>query len=315
MVPINRKLILFISIPVLMTAQGEFYPRESFYGGGVGFSRMFLFTKVAQLEGFELLGSVGDTLKTGLGLETDGFVYPFVINGGEGFSNVTGHWRLGGYAGVGSSFISGKPSITLFLDEDGDGIYNPDDEDSSPYDPPPGTGNQAPDMHARVSILISGATVEYVFPLFSGLELSGGALVGLGRLTLNISQTSGSPSWEDQFSSIFQIGPDGYYAVTDVNEDGELNDDDYAFVESNLFPTIAFTRGMTSRTGTFFNVQPYLAVKLQFLDRMGIRVSAGFNLGQVNKGTWMTDDRKPIIDSPATNLNSVALRTMIYFGL
>jgi len=313
MAPMMKKLILFCILPISVIAQSESYPPETFYGGGVGFSRMFLFTKIGQLDGFELLGTVGDT--AGLGLDTDDFTYPFVLNGGEGFSNITGRWRIGGYAGVGSSFISGKPTITLFLDEDGDGKYDAGTEQRVAYDPDPGTGNRAPDMQAKVSIWISGATVEYSFPLLRGLEISAGALLGIARLNLNISQGSGSPAWEEQFSSIFQIGADGYYPVTDVNGDSLLNDDDFSYVESNLFPTFAMSRGMTSRTGSFFNMQPYVAVKLQFLDRMGLRVSVGFNLGHVTKGTWMTDERMPIIDSPATSLNSLAVRTMIYFGL
>lgn len=315
--PITRKTILLVIAPILLSAQSELYPPESFYGGGVGFSRMFLFMEVGKLEGFELLGTVVDTAgdSTGLGLATGDFIYPFTLNGGEGFSHLTGRWRIGGYAGVGSSFISGKPTIKLFLDENGNGEFEAGTERWTYYDPSPGTGNLAPDMHAKVSVLISGATVEYVFPLFRGLEVSTGALLGLGRMSLSISQSSGSPSWNEQFTSIFQIGADGYYPVTDVNGDSLFNDDDFTYVESNLFSTIAVSQGMTSRTGTFFNMQPYLAIKLQFLDRMGLRLSVGFNLGKISRGTWATEDRKPIIDSPSTSLNSVAIRTMIYFGL
>ena len=262
------------------------------------------------------MGTVESATDTsGLGLDTDGFTYPLIINGGEGFSNVTGHWRLGGYAGVGSSFISGKPEIKLFLDTDGDGKYDAGTETWAEYDPEPGTGNRAPNVQAKVSVWISGATVEYFFPLFRGLEISAGTLFGIARLNLSISQNSGSPAWKEQFSSVFQIGADGYYPVTDVNEDSLLDEDDFTYVENNLFPSIAMSRGMTSRTGTFFNIQPYVALKLQFLDRMGLRMTVGFNLGQVAKGTWTTDDRMPILDSPTTSLNSLAVRTMIYFGL
>lgn len=306
MVPIIRKTILFIIIPVSVMAQSELYPPETFYGGGVGFSRMFLFTEIGELEGFELLGTVDDTV--GLGLNTAEFTYPFIINGGEGFSNVAGRWRLGGYAGVGSSFISGKPEILLFLDLNKNGMDD-DDTKKSMY-------INSPDFQAKVSILISGATVEYVFPLFRGLEVSTGALMGLGRLSLNISQSSGSPGWNEQFSSIFQLDPgETLYPVADVNGDTLVDENDLEEVQSMQYPSVAMRWGMTSRTGTFFNMQPYVAMKLQFLDRMGLRISVGFNLGKVTKGTWMTDDRKPISDSPATSLNSMAVRTMIYLGL
>ena len=50
-----------IIMPVTLGAQDDYYPPESFYGGGVGFSQMFLFQNLGQLEGFEMLGSVGDT--------------------------------------------------------------------------------------------------------------------------------------------------------------------------------------------------------------------------------------------------------------
>ncbi|MFQ6674081.1 MAG: hypothetical protein ACE5GH_04775 [Fidelibacterota bacterium] len=306
-----KKTLLFL-VPFLLMAQEEVYPPESFYGGGVGFSQMFLFVDVGKLDGFELLGTVTDTagVTKGLGLSTDDFTNPFVINGGEGFSNITGRWRLGGYAGVGSSFISGKPTIRMFLDQDEDGEFDVGSETSVEYG-----GNYAPDLQAKISVWISGATVEYVFPVFRGLEVAAGMLMGLGRLNLTVSQSSGSPAWEDQFGSIFQIGSDGLYGVTDANGDSLINSDDIAFVEASEFPSLAIGRGMTSLTGTFFDMQPYGAVKLQFLDRVGLRLSIGFNLGQVGKGTWETDNRHPISDSPSTSLNGLAVRAMIYFGL
>jgi len=304
-----RKLTLFIaSISVFLLAQEEYYPPETFYGGGVGFSRMFLYTKIGQLKAFEQLGNVGDT--AGLGLNADDFTYPFVINGGEGFSNVTGRLRLGGYAGVGSSFISGKPGFILFLDRDGNDTLDLATEETNLY-----TGDFAPDIQAKVSIWIGGATVEYVFPIFRGLEIAAGTLLGVGRLNLNISQSIGSPGWNEQFSSMLEITPEGYYAITDLNGDGDTSKVDLEFAQTTQLPSMIMGRSMSSRTGTFFNMQPYVAVKLQFLDRMGLRASIGFNLGQITKGTWMTDDRKPISDSPAANLNSLSLRTMIYFGL
>ncbi|MFQ6675570.1 MAG: hypothetical protein ACE5LH_04400 [Fidelibacterota bacterium] len=306
------KNVLLWLLPIFVIAQEDLYLPESFYGGGVGFSQMFLFVDVGKLDGFELLGTVTDTLgvSRGLGLNTDDFANPFVINGGEGFSNVTGRWRLGGYAGVGSSFISGKPAITLFLDQDQDGELDQGAEAVQEYG-----GDFAPDLQAKVSIWFGGATVEYIFPVFTGLELAGGMLIGLGRLNLSVSQSSGSPAWEDQFASVFQIGADGYYPVTDANGDSLIDENDFAYIESTSFPSLARARAMTSLTGTFLNFQPYGAVKLQFLDRVGLRLSLGFNFGEVEKGTWETENRYPISDSPGTRLNGLAVRAMLYFGL
>ena len=134
-------------------------------------------------------------------------------------------------------------------------------------------------------------------------------------MNLNISHTAGSPSWNDQLTSIFQVGTDGFTPVYDANADGAIDTTDIDYVQKNQFPNIVINSAMTSLSGTFLNVQPYIAVKLQLLDRMGLRMTAGFNAGTINEGEWRTEDRKPILDSPETVLNSMAIRAMIYFGL
>ena len=302
----GRLVLLFL--PFWVMGQEEMYPPETFYGGGVGFSQMFLFVDMGKLESLKYLGTVGDT--AGLRLNTAQFTYPFVVNGGEGFSQITGRWRLGGYAGVGSSFISERPEFHLFFDKNGNKKWDAGTEQRVPYE-----GDFAPDVRAKVSVWISGATVEYVFPIFAGLEISAGTLIGLGRLNLSLSESSGSSRWEDQFSSMFGIVPGEDYAVTDWNHDGDTTNVDWELAQTSQFPSIHRGRGMSSLTGTFFNMQPYTAIKLQFLDRVGIRLSMGFNLGKVTKGTWILNDRNPMSDSPETKLNGAAVRAMIYFGL
>ena len=292
-------------VPVTLGAQDDYYPPETFYGGGVGISQMFLFQNLGQLEGFEMLGSVGDT--DGFGFDLTKFANPFMINGGEGFSNITERFRIGGYAGVGTSSIAEKPDITLFLDENTDGVHD-ESEPISTFDKPP-------DLQAKISLWFSGATIEYLFPLFRGFEISIGSLFGVGRLNLNVSQSAGSPSWKDQFKPVFQIGQNGYTPIEDANSDGVIDILDLDYVQKNQFPNFAINSAMTSLSGTFLNVQPYIAVKLQLLDRMGLRMTAGFNAGTINEGEWRTEDRKPILDSPETVLNSMAIRAMLYFGL
>jgi len=62
-------------------------------------------------------------------------------------------------------------------------------------------------------------------------------------------------------------------------------------------------------------MQPYAGVKLQFLDRMGLKMTVGYNLGSVQQGKWILNDLERISDSQATPFSGLAVRAMIYFGL
>ena len=302
------KFVLAITlIPFVLWAQDDYYPSEPYYGGGVGFSEMFLFIDVGQLDGFELLGTVTDTAgnSTGLGLNTADFSSPFVVYGGEGFSQVTGRWRIGGYAGVGNSSIGDRSEITLFLDENTDGVYGVE-EVTQTYD------GDVPDKQVSFTLLFSGAIVEYIIPILRGLELNAGALMGLGSVTAKITQSSGGGGWSDQFTDMYSLGPDGYYAVGDLDTNGTIDRDDFALVE---FEASATGSSMRSLKGSFFNMQPYAGVKLQFLDRMGLKMTVGYNLGSVQQGKWILNDLERISDSQATPFSGLAVRAMIYFGL
>jgi len=302
------KTVLAITlIPFALWAQDDFYPSEPYYGGGVGFSEMFLFIDVGKLDGFELLGTVTDTAgnSTGLGFNTADFSSPFVVYGGEGFSQVTGRWRIGGYAGLGNSSIGDRNEITLFLDENTDGVFDVDEETQT-YD------GDVPDKQVSFTLLISGAIVEYTIPILRGLELNAGALMGLGSVTAKITQSSGGGGWSDQFTDMYSLSPDGYYAVGDLDTSGTIDTDDFALVE---FETSATGSSMRSLKGSFFNMQPYAGVKLQFLDRMGLKMTVGYNLGSVQQGKWILNDLEKISDSQATPFNGLAVRAMIYFGL
>jgi hypothetical protein len=302
------KTVLAITlIPFALWAQDDFYPSEPYYGGGVGFSEMFLFIDVGKLDGFELLGTVTDTAgnSTGLGFNTADFSSPFVVYGGEGFSQVTGRWRIGGYAGLGNSSIGDRNEITLFLDENTDGVFDVD-EATQTYD------GDVPDKQVSFTLLISGAIVEYTIPILRGLELNAGALMGLGSVTAKITQSSGGGGWSDQFTDMYSLSPDGYYAVGDLDTSGTIDTDDFALVE---FEASATGSSMRSLKGSFFNMQPYAGVKLQFLDRMGLKMTVGYNLGSVQQGKWILNDLEKISDSQATPFNGLAVRAMIYFGL
>ncbi len=302
-----KSVLAITLIPFALWAQDDFYPSEPYYGGGVGFSEMFLFIDVGKLDGFELLGTVTDTAgnSTGLGFNTADFSSPFVVYGGEGFSQVTGRWRIGGYAGLGNSSIGDRNEITLFLDENTDGVFDVD-EATQTYD------GDVPDKQVSFTLLISGAIVEYTIPILRGLELNAGALMGLGSVTAKITQSSGGGGWSDQFTDMYSLSPDGYYAVGDLDTSGTIDTDDFALVE---FEASATGSSMRSLKGSFFNMQPYAGVKLQFLDRMGLKMTVGYNLGSVQQGKWILNDLEKISDSQATPFNGLAVRAMIYFGL
>jgi hypothetical protein len=68
-------------------------------------------------------------------------------------------------------------------------------------------------------------------------------------------------------------------------------------------------------SAAFFNFQPYVAVKWQFLERLGLRISVGFNKGTVNAGSWKLNGRTTIDDSPTSAISGVSFRTMLYIGL
>ena len=85
-------------------SQGDIYPVETSYGGGIGFGNMYLI--MSQVPGGEVLDSLGfdaDELDT----------RPMVFYGGEGFAQMTGPWRLGGYAGIGSAQVSNVYNVVL----------------------------------------------------------------------------------------------------------------------------------------------------------------------------------------------------------
>ena len=66
---------------------------------------------------------------------------------------------------------------------------------------------------------------------------------------------------------------------------------------------------------TFFNFQPYVAIKFQFLERLGLRISVGYNKGTVRQGAWKLNDSTQISDSPQSTVEGVSFRLMGYIGL
>ena len=285
-----KNIILFLALN-LSILFGQFsYPAEDFLGGGIGYSPMYI--KLDSIPGASYL--------TNLGLNPKEFDDPFVIHGGEGFAHVTGRWRIGGYAGMGATTVSTIPDIIVFSDTDNDDILD-DGELFKPY-----TEDFNPSIKAKFSFLLGAASVEYVMPLLQDLELSAGALMGLGRVSMALDQQSGNPRWDKVFTNVYgTMDSTGtlYYGV-------DAEDYDDPTILPGVVPGL-----LRDVSATFFNFQPYVAVKWQFLERLGLRISVGFNKGTVNAGSWKLNGRTTIDDSPTSALAGVSFRTMLYIGL
>jgi len=296
-----KKIITSITFFITsLYSQFDLYPVTDFFGGGIGYSPMYI-----NIENFPAT----DLLKD-LGLDPKQFDSPFVVHGGEGFAHMTGKWRIGSYAGVGSSSISTVTNVRLFVDADGDGVLDQNEIDNSvDYD-----GNFDPSIEAKITISLGAASIEYVMPVFQDLEISAGAMMGLGRMNLSIDQYAANPKWTEMFD--FSYGP----KVPGVDADSNSTVNYYYAVDNLGNPISGFNAAnapgvMSDLSGTFFNFQPYVAVKWQLLDRVGLRISAGFNKGTIGQGRWKLNSRYLIGDSEEYTLSGVTFRTMLYLGL
>jgi len=296
-----------------MFAQSDLYPVEDYYGGGIGYSPMYM-----------ILDSIpGASKLRQVGVNPDNFNSPFVIHGGEGFTQISGRWRLGGYAGVGTSRISNALSVILAVDTNGlEGIQDTTTTiitggTSVEYDPDTienYTGIFVPTIEAKFTFMISAVTLEYVVPIFRDLEVASGAMFGIGKTIISIDQNTGTPRWDASFSNNFgQVLNDTLVYAIDTT--GTTSQAAIDALQGAYLPPLASNAGMTNLSGTFFNFQPYVAVKWQITDRVGLRLSIGYNKGVIRAGQWQLNDRFQISDSPESSLSGLSFRTMIYFGL
>ena len=305
----NRCKLIILILPIVIFAQSDLYPVEDYFGGGIGYSPMYM-----------MLDSIpGASKLRQVGVNPDNFNSPFVVHGGEGFTQIAGRWRLGGYAGIGTSRISNALSVKLAVESNtlpgfqfadttisGD-TYKKDR--TQVY-----TGIFVPTIEAKFTFMIGAATLEYVVPIFRDLEVASGAMFGIGRTVISIDQNTGTPRWDASFSNNFgQIINDTLYYAIDTT--GTTSDLAFDALQGSYLPPLASSAGMTSISGTFFNFQPYVAVKWQITDRVGLRLSIGYNKGVVRAGQWKLNDRFQISDSPESALSGLTFRTMLYFGL
>ncbi|NQU27898.1 MAG: hypothetical protein HQ528_06390 [Candidatus Marinimicrobia bacterium] len=243
----KKTLIIPLLLISLGYSQDNLYPVEDFSGSGIGYSPIFL-----NLD-YSAIGAL-DNL-TNLNLDQSLFRTPFIIHGGEGFAKLAGHWKLGGYAGLGLSKISSMDTTNAI--------------------------NKS--VEATFSIMMGAATIEYAIPLFRDFEISTGIMMGMGKANLLLSQSPGSPNWDDQFT-----------------------------VVHGSVITVAHS---TSFSGMFFNLQPYLMFKWQIMNRVGLRIGVGFNKGTVSAGRWILNGHEPISNSPESVFQGIAIRSMLYFGI
>ena len=305
----NRCKLIILILPIVIFAQSDLYPVEDYFGGGIGYSPMYM-----------MLDSIpGASKLRQVGVNPDNFNSPFVVHGGEGFTQIAGRWRLGGYAGIGTSRISNALSVKLAVESNrlpgfqfadttigGDLIYR---DKTQVY-----TGIFVPTIEAKFTFMIGAATLEYVVPIFRDLEVASGAMFGIGRTVISIDQNTGTPRWDASFSNNFgQIINDTLYYAIDTT--GTTSNLAFDALQGSYLPPLASSAGMTSISGTFFNFQPYVAVKWQITDRVGLRLSIGYNKGVVRAGQWKLNDRFQISDSPESALSGLTFRTMLYFGL
>jgi len=305
----NRCKLIILILPIVIFAQSDLYPVEDYFGGGIGYSPMYM-----------MLDSIpGASKLKQVGVNPDNFNSPFVVHGGEGFTQIAGRWRLGGYAGIGTSRISNALSVKLAVETNelpgiqfadttigGDLIYR---DKTQVY-----TGIFVPTIEAKFTFMIGAATLEYVVPIFRDLEVASGAMFGIGRAVISIDQNTGTPRWDASFSNNFgQIINDTLYYAIDTT--GTTSNLAFDALQGSYLPPLASSAGMTSISGTFFNFQPYVAVKWQITDRVGLRLSIGYNKGVVRAGQWKLNDRFQISDSPESALSGLTFRTMLYFGL
>ncbi len=309
----NRYKLIILVLPIVIFAQSNLYPVEDYYGGGIGYSPMYM-----------ILDSIpGASKLRQVGVNPDNFNSPFVIHGGEGFTQISGRWRLGGYAGIGTSRISNALSVMFAVDTNGiEGIQNTItidiiDGNQIRYYPDTTanyTGIFVPTIEAKFTFMISAVTLEYVVPIFRDLEIASGAMFGIGRTIISIDQNTGTSRWDESFSNNFgQVLNDTLIYTIDTTGTNPHNAMDA--LQGSYLPPLASSAGMTSISGTFFNFQPYVAVKWQITDRVGLRLSIGYNKGVIRAGQWKLNDRFQISDSPKSSLSGLSFRTMIYFGL
>lgn len=253
---------LMLSIGSALYSQSSIaFSTDEYFGGGIGYTPTFLFLNVAEAFPFNAVSTPSDTSLLG----TQGLNFGpedvdalsnnniFIIHGAEGFGNVSGNWRIGAYVGLGAREIT---SVT-------------------------GADTARLQTDLKVSLMTGNASIEYVIPLFSNLEIAAGSLFGMSRAVIQFSKRIDIPNWNDQFT--------------------------FSGIDSSNYSV--------SMSGTFFAFQPYIAIKLQFMDRAGLRISGGYNVATLPSNQWQLNDFGEIQAPSECNFSALAVRVMLYLGI
>ncbi|MFC1484375.1 hypothetical protein ACFL5M_05930 [Candidatus Neomarinimicrobiota bacterium] len=258
-----KRILVCCMVPILVSTvysqRNVPFSTEEYFGGGIGYTPMFLMLNVAERYPFNIIDAAATTTglletNTGLGFSESELAELgdwMIIHGAEGFGNVSGNWRVGAYVGLGSKSITTVDTASSLQTD------------------------------LQVSLMTGNASVEFVIPIFSNLEIAAGSLFGLSRAMIQFARKVNVPSWEGQFT------------FTDIDQDN------YSVALS----------------GTFFSFQPYVAVKLQFMDRAGLRMSAGYNMGTLEANRWKLNDFGEVQAPSASDFSALSVRVMLYLGI
>ena len=213
-----------------------------------------------------------------------------------GVDSVTITWRGGGtsVAALGSTTVAWPPAGingAPMLDADGDVFATWKVSNQ---------GNPAKGAHlipASDTGASSGILHEIIIPNDSQTH------------SLSISRAGSSSEWNISGDS------DPTWVVNETGTDSTLTY--YYGVDTLGNPISGFNAAnspgvMSDLSGTFFNFQPYVAIKWQLLDRVGLRISAGFNKGTIGQGRWKLNSRY-LIRTPIYTRNPLT-DCHIYYG-
>ncbi len=245
-------LLVFFAAPVISQQNDEDEPLppphhgQVKFGGAGGFTQSLLFLN---------LDPINDVIKAHGGAAFD--KNPLFMMGGQGYAYIlfVKNLRLGGIGMSGS--MSTRTIDTTF-------------------------GNLRRDV--QLSAGYGGITAEYVVPLVSRLDLTFGAILGWGNVTMRLTHGQGDVAWDNLW-----------------NEFG-----------SNSSNSAQFTHKMT---GSFFLYQPSVSVEYAVLRYLGVRLGVGYS-GTAG-GSWKFDDQddSQVIGVPSDiNGRGFTINAGIYLG-
>lgn len=125
-----------------------------------------------------------------------------------------------------------------------------------------------------LSVGYGGVTIDYVVPVFPRLDVTFGALLGGGNLTLRLTHNDGTAkAWSNLWNDLGQTG----------NSNGQV-------------PVSEFTHTIS---GSFFIYQPSINVEYAVLQYLGIRLGVSYNGMAGNSWTLDGNDAFSVVGVPS----------------